>query len=75
MKRKFKKVNVPPCPWHKPSNLSYISFFNDADKRTLKGEAQTQCNICGYWFWPHEFGIDPFAKIMANRIKSLKEGK
>lgn len=63
MKRKFKRVAIQPCNWHTQSELSYLAFFADADKRTAKGECQTQCYVCGYWFWPHEFGVDPFSKI------------
>lgn len=71
--RKFKRVAIPPCPWHTQDKLSYLRASEDADNRMANGERQSQCHVCGYWFWPHEFGVDPFSKTMANRMSKLKE--
>lgn len=59
----FKRVVTPPCSWHTQDELGYLAAHEDADKRTSKGERQTQCHVCSYWFWPHEFGIDPISKL------------
>lgn len=50
-----KKSKLPDkCSTHKPDNLPYLAAHSDADKRMDKGEKQTQCPICKYWFWKHE---------------------
>lgn len=64
MKKAFKRVSIPPCPWHKNKNMGYLQFFADADKRDAKGERQLQCKVCGYWYWPDHFGIDPVSKLI-----------
>jgi hypothetical protein len=47
------------CHWHKGSNLGYIAFFEDCEKRAAKGQEQKQCPICLYWFWPDKMGRMP----------------
>lgn len=66
MRKKFKKVNITPCPWHNNDKLGYIQFFEDADKRDAKGQRQIKCHFCGYYFWPDKFGVDPFSKLKSH---------
>jgi hypothetical protein len=49
----------PQCPWHRPSELGYLAWHEDAERRGAAGEKQQQCPVCHYWFWPHEFGEKP----------------
>lgn len=63
VRQKFNPVAIPRCPWHKPTQLGYLQFHEDASKRDKNGERQKQCHVCGYWFWPHEFGVDPVSKL------------
>ena len=30
----------------------YLKWFDDAEKRTKRGEIQSQCTECKKWFWP-----------------------
>lgn len=66
-KSRFKRVAIPPCPWHKNDKLGYLQFFEDGDKRTAKGERQIQCHVCGYWYWPDMFGVDPITKLITTQ--------
>lgn len=47
------------CDFHKPDNLEYRETHEDAQERMLAGESQVQCRFCKYWFWPHEYGVEP----------------
>lgn len=69
MRKKFKPVAIPACPWHesKSDTMGYLQFFEDCDRRNAKGERQQQCHVCGYWFWPDQFGTDPVAKFVAQQ--------
>jgi len=53
--KKSKSKLPPKCPTHKPDNLGYLAAHADADRRMAKGEKQTQCPICKYYFWKHEY--------------------
>lgn len=61
--KKFERVAIPRCPWHVQDDLGYLHWFEDAAKRDAKGQRQKQCHVCGYWFWPDLFGIDPITKL------------
>jgi hypothetical protein len=67
MRKKFKPVAVPPCPWHesKSGDMGYLRWYEDCEHRSAKGERQQQCHVCGYWFWPDHFGVDPVAKFVS----------
>lgn len=52
------------CLWHKKNDLGYMAFFDDAEKRTKKGQKQIQCRDCKYWLWPDEFGKKPDHKTI-----------
>jgi hypothetical protein len=43
--------------------MGYLQFFADAEKRTAAGQEQKQCPVCGYWFWPDQFGVDPISLL------------
>jgi hypothetical protein len=60
---KFTPIAIPACVWHKNDKLGYLQFFEDCDKRSAKGEKQKRCHVCGYWFWPDQFGTDPFTLL------------
>jgi len=62
-KKAFRRVIIPPCAWHTQDKLGYLQAHEDAGKRAANGERQTQCVVCGYWFWPNEFDIDPLTKL------------
>lgn len=64
MKEKFKKVVPVRCPWHTPDYLGYMQWHDKAERLTAEGKEQTQCHVCGYWYWPDEFGVDPITKII-----------
>lgn len=75
MRKQFKRVAVPKCPWHdsKSDSMGYMQFFRDCEQRAAKGEEQVQCHVCGYWFWPDQFGVDPVAKFVEkNKGKAVK---
>ena len=63
-KKKFTPVAIPPCPWHKNHEMGYLQFFEDAAKRDEKGQRQKRCHVCGYWYWPDHFGVDPFTQLL-----------
>ncbi len=44
------------CSWHRPHNLGYIAWHEDADARGKRGERQRRCPLCALYFWPDEFG-------------------
>lgn len=52
---------IEPCAHHRRDRLGYLAAFNDAQVRTARGEAQTQCPKCKLWLWPHEIGTPPGA--------------
>lgn len=64
-KKKFTPVVVPKCPWHesKSDSMGYNQFVDDAERRTAAGQEQKQCHVCGYWFWPDQFGVDPITLL------------
>jgi hypothetical protein len=41
-----------PCPASDRFHLSYIAFFEDAERREAAGEAQHFCGNCERWRWP-----------------------
>jgi hypothetical protein len=48
-------ASTPLCSKHKQLlNLSYIRFFEDAERREKKGMKQEQCPICKRWLWKDE---------------------
>lgn len=59
MRKKFERITIPKCPWHNDPEMTYLKFFSDAGRRAAKGEEQMKCAVCGYWFWPDQFGVDP----------------
>lgn len=66
-KNKFKKVEIPKCSWHTRTGYqSYLQAFEDAEARLKRGEEQVRCAVCGYYYWPDEFGVDPVSKIITN---------
>ena len=57
MRRRTKAtVATGGCLWHNRSNLGYLAFHQDAERRDKAGERQSQCADCGLWLWPHEMG-------------------
>lgn len=63
-KKKFERVRVPECPWHQSPEMGYLRWHRDAEKRDAEGQKQKQCPVCGYWFWPDQFGVDPISKLI-----------
>ena len=56
---KLKRLNArlaPICKHHKPIKLSYIAFFDWAQKQETKGLHQSLCPICQRFFYPSEMG-------------------
>lgn len=54
-KRRYHELrNVEMCSRHKPNELGYVAWFDDADIRYKKGERQKQCPICKHYFWKDE---------------------
>ena len=51
---KDKHKHKPMCATHKPITVGYIQGQEDAEKRMKKGQKQTQCPKCLYWFWKEE---------------------
>lgn len=45
---------VDACPVEPRFHLSYIAFFEDAERREKKGEAQHYCGNCRRWRWPDQ---------------------
>jgi hypothetical protein len=45
------------CKRHKPklAKMSYVSAFEEADRRIAKGQKQKQCPVCYLWFFPDEY--------------------
>lgn len=43
-----------PCKTHKRTT-NYLNWVDYAEKKKAKGEKQTQCNICGRWYFKDEF--------------------
>lgn len=54
-KRTVRTVVQESCPTHKPYDISYQAFHEDALERTERGEVQKQCPKCGFWFWADEY--------------------
>ena len=40
-----------------PPRLSYLAFFDDAEKRTAAGQKQTLCGECQRWRWSDESAV------------------
>ena len=57
--RDDRPLSNPPCDWHQPHGLGYLSFFRWADEQTSKGYEQQQCPDCKHWFFPKQFGKKP----------------
>jgi hypothetical protein len=42
------------CSTHKRES-SYDKYIAQAEQKKLKGEKQTQCKVCGRWYFDDEF--------------------
>jgi hypothetical protein len=49
-----KSIPKEPCKKHKAPNLPYLAWQAYAKERTKKGDKQTQCKICGRWYFKDE---------------------
>lgn len=47
------------CSWHQRSQLGYIAWHEDAERRTNAGERQRRCPVCLRWLWAEEWGAPP----------------
>ena len=43
------------CKRHNRDNTNYLGWIEIAEQRRKKGEKQTQCKVCGRWYFPDEF--------------------
>jgi len=43
-----------PCPRHKAKKRRYVEAILWAEKMIAKGKKQTQCPVCGRWFFKCE---------------------
>lgn len=41
-----------PCPVADRFRLSYLAFFDDAEKRAKRGQMQVFCGTCKRYCWP-----------------------
>jgi len=48
------------CPVEPRFHLGYFAFFEDAERREAKGEAQHYCANCERWRWPDQRAACPF---------------
>lgn len=46
-----------PCDSHKNTHFEYLAAHWDAARRIKRGEKQTQCSKCGYWYWGDKKGF------------------
>jgi hypothetical protein len=51
---KNKTIPKEPCKKHKAENLPYLAWHAYAKERTDKGDKQTQCKVCGRWYFKNE---------------------
>jgi len=49
-----KSISKEPCKKHKAPKLSYLAWQAYAEKRTKKGDKQTQCETCKRWYFKDE---------------------
>lgn len=55
----------------KVSNLGYLHWFSDADRRHKAGQRQVYCLVCRKWQWPDHVG--PHADTMTERAFKAME--
>ena len=48
------KITKEPCKKHKSPELTYIAWHAYAEERYKKGDKQTQCSICGRFYFKDE---------------------
>lgn len=49
------KITKEPCKKHKAENLPYLAWQAYAKERIQKGDKQTECKVCGRWYYKDEF--------------------
>ena len=47
-------VLLEGCKTHKAKKLTMIAWYSDCERRRKLKQKQTQCPICGHWYWPDE---------------------
>ncbi len=50
------QIKKEPCNSHKRESVykSYMEYHIKAEEKKAKGETQTQCKICGRWYFKDE---------------------
>jgi hypothetical protein len=51
---KDKIIPKEPCKKHKVEELSYLAWHEYAKERTQNGDKQTECKVCGRWYFENE---------------------
>lgn len=46
---------IKECSTHKREEMSYLVWQANAKERLKKGDKQTQCKVCGRWYFEDEF--------------------
>lgn len=54
------------CNHKKSKELGYIKWFENAEKRTSRGELQIKCDCCGLYIWSSQYKQE---KINNGQIK------
>lgn len=47
------------CDWHRPLELGYVAWHDEADRRGKRGLIQKQCPDCRRFLWQDEWGVPP----------------